>query len=50
MEARISQLREKYKNNAVARDVFDSAQREIDFYRQFSSYYGYEFFVAQKAS
>ena len=50
MEKRIVELRRKYKNNEEAQKVLNEAQGEIDFYREYSQYYGYEFFVLQKSS
>jgi len=48
MEERISVLREKYSDNRTAQEVLDEAQKEMDFYRRYSDYYGYEFFVMRK--
>ena len=48
MEERGAELAKKYKDSDEARCVFDSAQQEIDFYRKYSQYYGYEFFTMQK--
>ena len=50
MEKELAHLREKYQGNEIASGVFDNMQREIDFYKQYSNYYGYEFFVMQKIS
>lgn len=50
MEERIAAMREKYHNNEEAQSVVSEAQREIDFYRKYSKYYGYEFFVIRKIS
>ena len=50
MEARIIEMRKKYDHSKEAQAVLDEAQREIDFYREYSPYYGYEFFVMQKLS
>ena len=48
MEDRLSNLRKKYQGNKIALSVFDDAQNEIDFYKAYSDYYGYEFFVMQR--
>ena len=47
MERRIAQLREKRRGNDAALAVLDASQREVEIYRKYSAYYGYEFFVAQ---
>jgi hypothetical protein len=43
-------MRSKYHNNEAAQAVLDESQAEIDFYRKYSDYYGYEFFVIRKSS
>ena len=48
MEQVIPRLRQKYQGNKTAQAVFDSFNREIDMYKQYSAFYGYEFFVMQK--
>jgi ubiquinone/menaquinone biosynthesis C-methylase UbiE len=48
MEIELKHLRKKYQTNETALKVFKTAQQEIDFYLQYSDYYGYEFFVMQK--
>ncbi len=50
MEQRIVELGDKYRDNEEARSVLSDAEREIEFYRTYSSYYGYEFFVMHKPS
>jgi cyclopropane fatty-acyl-phospholipid synthase-like methyltransferase len=50
MEKAISMLKEKYHNNEVALKVFENSQQEINLYREYSDYFGYEFFVMQKRS
>lgn len=47
IEARVSQLRIKYRENPEALAVLEEHQREIDFFRQFSKYFGFVFYVAQ---
>jgi ubiquinone/menaquinone biosynthesis C-methylase UbiE len=49
LEARITTLREKYQENVEARQQLDDAQQEIDLYRQYADWYGYVFYVMQKA-
>ena len=50
MEGELSRLNEKYRGNKIAFDVFESLRNEINIYRKYSKYYGYEFFVMQKAN
>ncbi len=45
LEARIIQLREKYKDNAPALLALDEETAEIELYRKYSDYYGYVFVV-----
>lgn len=49
MEKRIKKLNRKYSNNKIALEVFDACKKEIEFYKKLSDYYGYEFFILQKA-
>ena len=48
MEKELPYLIKKYHNNQVALDVFEFFKNEIDSYKKYSKYYGYEFFVMQK--
>lgn len=48
LEARLKVLRERYAGNAEALEVLAATQAEIDLYRQFNAWYGYEFYVMQK--
>lgn len=48
MERELSHLFEKYRNNQEALGVFEVFRNEVNFHRQYSKYYGYEFFVMQK--
>ena len=41
-------LREKYADNAEAQNALDEELAEIDLFRKYSSYYGYEFYVARR--
>jgi len=45
---RITLLREKYAGNAEAQNQLDEEYAEIDLFRKYSEYYGYEFYIAQK--
>jgi ubiquinone/menaquinone biosynthesis C-methylase UbiE len=48
MEKELPRLNSKYQGNEVALAVFEGFRYEADFYRKYSKYYGYEFFVMQK--
>jgi len=48
MEEAISRLNQKYQNNEIALKIFEEMKNEIDLYKKFSDFYGYEFFVMQK--
>jgi ubiquinone/menaquinone biosynthesis C-methylase UbiE len=48
MEKQLSQLSNKYQHNDVALRLFDTISKEIAIYKQYSDYYGYEFFILQK--
>ena len=48
MEARIHELMKKYEGNEVAMEIFDNSLSEISTYKQYSDYFGYEFFIMQK--
>ncbi len=48
LEARVSMLREKYAGNKEIQDELDEEVAEITLFRKYSSYYGYEFYIAQK--
>jgi ubiquinone/menaquinone biosynthesis C-methylase UbiE len=48
MEKELPRLNKKYQGNEVALAVFEGFRNEANFYRKYSNYYGYEFFVMQK--
>jgi ubiquinone/menaquinone biosynthesis C-methylase UbiE len=48
-EKKLASLRRKYHNNKEAQAIFDSFQLEIDMHRKYSDYYGYGFYIMQKA-
>jgi hypothetical protein len=48
MEEAISRLNQKYRGNEIALNIFEEMKNEIDLYKKFSDFYGYEFFVMQK--
>ncbi len=48
MEEELSRLNNKYRGNKTALAVFEKLKNEIDIYKRYSKFYGYEFFVMQK--
>jgi ubiquinone/menaquinone biosynthesis C-methylase UbiE len=48
LETRTRQLSEKYHDDAIAQLVLDEAISEVAVYRQYSAYYGYQFFVMSR--
>ncbi len=48
IEKELPRLNKKYEGNETALGVFEGFRNEIDFYRKYSEFYGYEFFVMQK--
>ena len=48
MEISIRELKEKYQGNQIGLSVFETSQNEIAIYKQYSDYFGYEFFIMQK--
>ena len=48
MEKKITELKKKYPENKDALHVFEQCETEIDIYKKYSDYFGYEFFVTQK--
>ena len=47
LEKRLGELRRAYASDSKALQMLAYHQNEIDVYRQYSAYYGYEFFVCQ---
>lgn len=45
---RIAMLRKKYADDPEIQQALEEEYREIDLFRMYSQYYGYEFYVAQK--
>lgn len=45
---RINLLREKYKGDIRANQQLDSTMKEIEFYRKYSDFYGYVFYIMKK--
>jgi len=48
MEEVIKPLKKKYTGNEVALRVFEDVQNEINLYKKYSDFFGYEFFIMQK--
>jgi SAM-dependent methyltransferase len=48
MEKELPRLNKKYQGNKAALAIFEEFKKEIDFYRRFSKFYGYEFFILKK--
>ncbi len=48
MQEQINILRETHEENKKALEVFTRLQKEIDTYKQYSDYFGYEFFIMKK--
>lgn len=48
IEKELPRLNKKYQGNEIALTVFESFKQEVDFYREYSKFYGYELFVLQK--
>lgn len=48
MEKRIPLLKEKYQDNKTAIGVLNYFQEEINYYKKYSAYYSYQFFVLKK--
>ena len=49
MNKRINGLKKKYHDNDVALQVFEKCEKEMKIYDTYSDYFGYEFFIMQKA-
>jgi len=48
MEEELSRLNKKYQGNEIALGIFEEMKNEIIFYKKFSHFYGYEFFIMQR--
>ncbi|MDJ0833237.1 MAG: class I SAM-dependent methyltransferase [Gammaproteobacteria bacterium] len=48
MEQQLPRLNDKYQDNKLALSVFADFQAEVDLYRQYSQYFGYEFLIMHK--
>ena len=50
LEERLQSIREKYATDQEKLEVVESTQVEIEFYRKYSSYYGYVFYLMQRCA
>ncbi len=48
MEEELIRLYKKYQGNEIALGIFEEMKNEIDLYKKFSDFYGYEFFIMQR--
>ncbi len=48
MEIELEKLLSKYKDNSTATEIYTTIKEEINIYRKYSDYFGYEFFIMQK--
>ncbi|MBW1607272.1 MAG: class I SAM-dependent methyltransferase [Deltaproteobacteria bacterium] len=48
MEEEIIRLNKKYQGNEIASGIFEEMKNEINLYKKFSDFYGYEFFIMQR--
>ena len=48
MEEELTRLNKKYQGNEIALGIFEEMKNEINLYKKFSDYYGYEFFIMQR--
>lgn len=48
IEKEIPRLNKKYQGNDVALFIFEGFKNEVNFYKKYSKFYGYEFFIMQK--
>jgi ubiquinone/menaquinone biosynthesis C-methylase UbiE len=50
MEEELTRLNKKYQGNEIALGIFEEMKNEIDLYKKFSDFYGYEFFIMQRTN
>jgi ubiquinone/menaquinone biosynthesis C-methylase UbiE len=48
MEKELTRLNQKYQGNEIAIGIFEEMKNEINLYKKFSDFYGYEFFIMQR--
>jgi len=49
LEARLPQLEQRFRDNPTALEYIEEARAEIEFFRQYSPYYGYVFYVMRRS-
>ncbi len=49
LKKRITMLREKYPQDPEARRILDEQDLEMELFQKYSDFFGYEFYVMQKA-
>ena len=50
MEEELVRLTKKYTGKKIALNVFEQARHEIEIYKKYSRFYGYEFFIMRKTN
>ena len=50
MEEELSRLNKKYQGNEIALGIFEEMKIEINLFKEFSNFYGYEFFIMQRVN
>ena len=48
MEEELARLNKKYQGNEIALGIFEEMKNEINLYKKYSDYFGYEFFIMQR--
>ncbi|MGD9334190.1 MAG: hypothetical protein PVJ50_04290 [Desulfobacterales bacterium] len=48
MQKELLRLNKKYQGNEIALGIFQEMEKEINLYKKFSDFYGYEFFIMQR--
>lgn len=46
----LSRLNKKYQGNEIAIGIFEEMKNEINIYKKYSDFYGYEFFIMQRVN
>ncbi len=50
MQEQLIRLNMKYQGNEIASVIFEEMKNEINLYKKFSDFYGYEFFIMQSVN
>ena len=48
MEEELARLNKKYQGNEIALGIFEEMKNEINLYKKYSDFFGYEFFIMQR--